>query len=299
MRGLRERTAAGDTVCGDGAWGTQLMAHGLKPGECFESLNIDRPDLLAEIATRYIEAGAELITTNSFGGSPLALAAHRLEDRTEELNRAAVEAIRPATAGRALVSGSVGPTGRMLQPYGEIGPDDAVDGFRRQIGGLLDGGVDVLCIETMMDLEEARLAVAAARSLDATIPVIATMTFDATGRGFFTAMGVTVEQACSVLAATGADLVGANCGTGIDTMVELAGVFAETTSTPLVFQANAGMPEQLGGALHYPETPADMSSRVPELLDLGVAVIGGCCGTTPDHIRAIRSAIDAHRATRR
>jgi 5-methyltetrahydrofolate--homocysteine methyltransferase len=296
MTGLLDRISSGDTLCGDGAWGTQLMAYGLRPGECFEALNLESPEILAEIAARYIEAGAELVTTNTFGGSPLALAGHGLADRTEEINRAAIDAIRTATEGQALISGSVGPTGTILAPYGDSDPAEVAEGFSRQIGALVDGGADIICIETMMDLEEARLAVAAVRALDSGIPVIATMTFDATPRGFFTSMGVTIERACPVLADAGADLVGANCGHGIGDMVEIAREFSVCTDLPLVIQANAGMPGHRGGELHYPETPDDMAVRVPELLDLGVAVIGGCCGTTPDHIRAIRRAVDAHRA---
>ncbi len=297
VAGLRERVAAGDPVCGDGAWGTQLMERGLRPGACFEALATDRPELLAEIASAYVEAGAELITTNTFGASPSALARHGLDERTEEVNRAAIEAIRGVTAGRALVAGSVGPTGTLLAPLGDADPDGVGDGFARQIGALVAAGADVICIETMMDLVEARLAVAATRAVSADIPVIATMTFDPTPRGFFTTMGVSVADACAGLIDAGADLVGANCGHGMDDMVELARELRADTDAPLVIQANAGLPEDRGGVLHYPETPEFMADRVPDLLDLGVAVIGGCCGTGPGHIRAIRAAIDKHRRT--
>ena len=292
---FRQRISSRETLCGDGAWGTQLMARGLAPGDCFESVNLDRPDILAEIATAYIEAGAELVTTNTFGGSPLSLARHGLADRTEEINRAAVEAIRGPAEGRALISASIGPTGRILAPYGDTEPGRMTGAFERQIGALLDAGADLICIETMMDLEEARLAVEAARSLSGSVPVIATMTFNATPRGFFTTMGHTPEQVCSGLVEAGADLVGSNCGNGVDAMVELARVLATHATVPIVIQSNAGLPEDLGGELHYPESPAFMAARVDALIDLGVAVIGGCCGTGPDHIRAIRAAVDARR----
>jgi 5-methyltetrahydrofolate--homocysteine methyltransferase len=295
MRPFLDRIAAGETLCGDGAWGTQLMARGLKPGDSFERLNLDRPEVLAEIAALYIAAGADLVTTNTFGASPLNLAAHGLDDRTEEINRTAVEAIRPVTIDRALVSGSVGPTGKILAPYGDADPTEVADGFSRQIGALVSAGADLICIETMMDVEEARIAVAAARSVSRTIPVMATMTFNATPRGFFTTMGTTVEQSCAILTDAGADLIGSNCGNGMHVMVELAAEFAEHASVPIVIQANAGLPENRGGELHYPESPDDMASRVGELMDLGVAIIGGCCGTGPEHIRAIRAAIDRHR----
>ena len=295
LKDINAKLQAGEPLCGDGAWGTQLMAHGLGPGDCFESVNLSRPEVLAEIANAYIEAGAELITTNTFGASPLNLAAHGLADRTEEINRAAVEALREVAAGRALISGSVGPTGKILTPYGDTEPAAMADAFGRQIGALIEAGADLICIETMMDLEEARLAVAAARACSSTIPVIATMTFNATPRGFFSTMGNTVEQACSVLVETGADLVGSNCGNGIDAMVELAREFARHASVPIVIQSNAGLPENRAGELTYPESPEYMAERVGSLLELGVAVIGGCCGTGPDHIRAIRAAIDHHR----
>ena len=293
--GLRARLTDGETRCGDGAWGTQLMAHGLKPGDSFEEINLTRPEVLAEIAALYLESGAQLITTNTFGTSPLNLATHGLADRTEEINRAAVKAIHPAVEGRALISGSVGPTGKILTPYGDTDPGVMAAGFGRQIGALIEAGSDLICIETMMDLEEARLAVEAARRRSPSVPIIATMTFNATPRGFFTTMGNTVEQACSVLTEAGADLVGSNCGYGMDTMVELAREFAAHTTVPLAIQSNAGLPENRAGELHYPESPDDMASRVGELMDLGVAIIGGCCGTGPEHIRAIRAAIDRHR----
>ena len=295
MPGLLERITAGETLCGDGAWGTQLMAHGLKPGDSFEEINLSKPEVLAEIAALYIEAGAELITTNTFGASPLNLATHGLAEKTEEINRAAVRAIRSEVEARALISASVGPTGKILTPYGDTEPAAMADGFSRQIGALIEAGADLICIETMMDLEEARLAVAAARSCSATIPVVATMTFNATPRGFFTTLGNTVEQACSALTDAGADLVGSNCGNGIEAMIELAREFAAHTRVPIVIQSNAGLPENRGGELHYPESPEFMAERVGELMELGVAIIGGCCGTGPDHIRAIRAAIDRHR----
>jgi 5-methyltetrahydrofolate--homocysteine methyltransferase len=292
MDGFRDLLASGDTLCGDGAWGTQLMVRGLRPGDCLERLNLDRPEVLAEIAGSYIDAGSQLVTTNTFGASPLRLADHGLDHRTDEINRAAVEAIREVTRARALVSGSVGPTGSLLAPYGDTEPAVVADAFGRQIGALVDAGVDVICIETMIDLEEARLAVAAARSCSTTIPVIATMTFNSTPRGFFTTMGNSVEQVCSVLADDGADLLGSNCGIGIDAMVELARELAGHATVPLVIQPNAGLPNSAGGELRYPESPEFMAARVPLLMNVGVAVIGGCCGTTPEHIRAIRRAID-------
>lgn len=293
MKPVLDRLRAGETLCGDGAWGTQLMVRGLAPGESPEGMNLSRPEVLAEIAELYLDSGADLVTTNTFGGSPLNLASHGLDDRAEEINRAAVEVLKQVTAGRAYISASVGPTGKVLEPYGDTAPEAVAAAFKHQIGTLVDAGADLICVETMIDLREAELAVRAARSISAEIPVIATMTFDATPRGFFTTMGTGVERACATLIDEGADVVGSNCGNGIETMVEIAREFTAHASVPVVIQSNAGLPETRGGELVYPESPEFMAERVGRLMDLGVAIIGGCCGTTPDHVRAFRSAIDA------
>ena len=292
MREPLARLAAGETLCGDGAWGTQLMARGLGPGASPESLNLERPEVLVEVAELYLDAGADLLTTNTFGGSPLNLAAHGLDDLTEEINRLAVEALEPVAKGRACISASVGPTGKILEPYGDTAPEVVVDAFNRQIGALIEAGADLICVETMIDLREAELAVRAARSISGEIPVIATMTFDATPRGFFTTMGTSVEEACSTLIEAGADIVGSNCGNGIDTMLDIARVFEKHSPVPVIIQSNAGLPKNRGGELVYPESPEFMAARVGRLMELGVSIIGGCCGTTPEHIRAIRAAID-------
>ena len=293
MRSPLERLGAGEILCGDGAWGTQLMARGLAPGDCPESMNLTRPEVLADVAGLYLEAGADLVTTNTFGGSPLNLGSNGLADSTEEINRAAVEVLRPVTDGRAYISASVGPTGKILEPYGDTAQETVSEAFHRQIGALIDAGADIICIETMIDLREAELAVRAARSLSADVPLIATMTFDATPNGFFTTMGNTVEQACTTLIEAGADIVGSNCGNGIETMIEIAREFSKHASVPVIIQSNAGLPENREGELVYPESPEYMAERVGRLMDLGVGIIGGCCGTGPEHIRAIRSAIDA------
>jgi len=292
-----ERLASGETLCGDGAWGTQLMARGLASGDCPERMNLTNPEVLTEVAGLYLDAGADLITTNTFGGSPLNLGNHGLDTRTEEINRAAVAALEPVTAGRAYISASVGPTGKILEPYGDTAPEVVAEAFSRQIGALIEAGADLVCIETMIDLREAELAVRATRSLSTDIPLVATMTFGETPHGFFTMMGSTVEQACKTLVEAGADIVGSNCGNGIDTMIEIAGDFRKHASVPVIIQSNAGLPENREGELVYPESPEYMAERVSQLMDLGVGIIGGCCGTGPEHIRAIRAAIDSNRGT--
>jgi 5-methyltetrahydrofolate--homocysteine methyltransferase len=294
MRGLVERLRAGEVVVGDGAWGTLLMARGLKPGDPPESINLARSGALEEIAHQYLDAGAEAITTNTFGGSPMRLRQYGLEAETEAVNRAAVEAARRAAGDRAYVAASIGPCGHVLAPYGDAKPAEVAAGFDRQIRALAAAGVDLLCIETMTDLQEATLAVRAARAAAPGVPVAATMTFERSRRGFFTVMGVSVEQAARGLAEAGADVVGSNCGNGIEIMIDIARAFRACTDRPIAIQSNAGLPEQRGGTLVYPETPDFMAGKTAALLEVGVSLIGGCCGTTPEHIRAMRRVVDRH-----
>ena len=288
METLLERLGRGEILVGDGAWGTELMTRGLEPGQCPESFNISRPHVLAEIAASYLDAGAQIVTTNTFGGSPLRLRSYGLEERTEAINRRAVEVLREVTGDRAYVSGSVGPTGKMIKPYGDTEEDQVYDAFERQIRALAEAEADLICVETMIDLREASLAVQAAKAVAPAIPVMATMTFDPTPRGFFTVMGTDIERAVKGLELAGADVVGSNCGNGIETMVAIARELGRHAERPIAIQSNAGLPERREGEIVYPESPAFMAQRVPDLIDLGVAVIGGCCGTTIEHINAIR-----------
>jgi 5-methyltetrahydrofolate--homocysteine methyltransferase len=291
MQGLLERLEAGDVLVGDGAWGTLLMSRGLGPGQPPESVNLKRPEVLEEIAGLYLEAGADLITTNTFGGSPACLGRYGLADSTEAINRVAVEAARRAAAGRAYVSGSVGPSGQLLEPYGDAPAANIAASFERQILALAEAGADLVCIETMTDLTEATLAVRAARAVAPHLPVMATMTFEATRRGFYTVMGTSIERAVDGLAEAGADIVGSNCGNGSAVMVEIAHQFRALTARPVAIQPNAGVPEARSGEIVYPEEPGTMAENAAALRRAGVAIIGGCCGTTPAHIRAIREAV--------
>ena len=291
MRSLLERLASGEVLVGDGAWGTLLMSRGLGPGEAPEVLNLSRPEVLEEIARLYLEAGADLVTTNSFGGSPARLRRYGLDGRTEEINRAAVAAVRRAVGDRAYVSASVGPSGHVLKPYGDADPAEIGAGFERQIRALAGAGADLVCIETMIDLAEALLAVRAARAVAPALPVLATLTFERTRRGFFTVMGASVEQAARELGKAGADIVGSNCGNGSEVMVEIAREFRARTTRPIAIQPNAGLPEPRGGETVYPETPEFMAEQAKALVREGVSIVGGCCGTTPEHVRALRQAL--------
>jgi 5-methyltetrahydrofolate--homocysteine methyltransferase len=287
---FRERLRAGPLV-GDGAWGTMLMARGLAPGTPPESFALDRPEALRDVAREYLAAGAEILTTNTFGASRLNLASYGLADRADEINRRAVRLAREAAWGRAYVAASVGPTARLLAPLGDTEPEDVRHAFLRQVRAQVEAGADLVCIETMTDLREATLAVEAARTVSREIPVIATMTFDRTPRGFFTIMGVSITQAARALEAAGADVVGSNCGQGTAAMIDVARAFRTATALPLAIQPNAGLPQTRDGALAYPETPELMAAGVPDLLAAGVSILGGCCGTTPAHVRAIRQAV--------
>ncbi len=296
--GLVARLGRGTRLVGDGAWGTQLMQRGLPAGQPPEWFALEKPEVLEEVARLYLEAGADLVTTDTFGGNALRLALHGLGDRLERVNRQAVEAVRRAVAGRALVSASVGPTGRLLEPLGDLAPPAAEAAFAEQVAVLAGAGADLVCIETMSDLAEATCAVRAAKRAAPGLPVMATMTFERTPRGFFTVMGTSVEAAAAGLAAAGADVVGSNCGAGIEDMVEIARAMARVATVPLAFQPNAGLPDTRAGALVYHESPEQMATRVPDLLALGVAIVGGCCGTTPEHTRALRRAVDEWTAAR-
>lgn len=288
---LRECLGTGVLV-GDGALGTMLLARGLPPGAPPESMTLTHREVLQEIARMYLDAGADLLTTNTFGGSPLRLALHQLDHEVDAINRDAVNAARAVAGDTAYVAGSCGPSGRLLEPYGDTTSEQMAESFHRQMESLAGAGADCVIVETMTDLTEAALAVRAAKDVAPATPVLATMTFDPTPRGYFTVMGVSVAAAADGLAEAGADAVGSNCGNGIEHMVAIAREFRRHTTLPLVIQPNAGLPRTVGRETVYDETPEFMAERARALLDLGVAVIGGCCGTTPAHIAALRAMVD-------
>jgi 5-methyltetrahydrofolate--homocysteine methyltransferase len=293
MESILKRIKQGEILIGDGAMGSLLMARAkdLIKGKCPEFINLSRTDILEEIARLYLEAGADIVQTNTFGGSPLKLSAYNLQDQTEEINRAAVQAVRKAVDGKAYVSASCGPCGKMLKPYGTVEPEEMYQSFLRQLKIIIEAGADIICVETMTDIKEALLAIKAAKNISPTIPLMATMTFDKTPRGFYTMMGVNIEKAAGELEAAGADIIGSNCGNGIENMILVAKEFKKFTSLPLIIQANAGLPTVKDDVVAYPETPEFMAEKSKELAAAGVSIIGGCCGTTPEHIRAIGEAV--------
>ena len=287
---ILERLARGGPIISDGATGTYLQAHGLEPGGCPEEFNASHPAVVRGMAKDYFDAGSDIVLTNSFGGSLFMLKKYGHGDRVRELNRLAAEHARSQAPPGRYVVGSVGPTGEFLEPLGEVTEAEMLDAFGEQMSALAEGGADALLIETKTALEEASLAIRAARE-NTSLPVMATMTFDKGPRGFFTMMGVTPQQAVTGLREAGADAVGVNCGNGIEVMVELATEMRETTDGYLIVHSNAGIPAIEKGVIVYPETPEFMAEGFKTLADMGINIIGGCCGTNPDHIRSLAGAV--------
>ena len=275
----------------DGAIGTELQAMGLTLGECPEAWNLNHTDRVKEMHRRYVEAGAQVLTTNSFGGSHYKLEKMGLRDRVYQINLQAAAAARAAAEGRVWVAGSVGPTGEFLQPLGSVQPEEMKEAFKCQIRGLLDGGADMIIVETMSALEEARLAVEAARELG-DFPVIGSMTFEAGKRGYRTMMGVDIPTAVAGLLDAGVDVVGSNCGNGIEGLVQIVRETREVTEKPILAEPNAGVPQLVDGKTVFRESPAMMASKLFLLMETGACIVGGCCGTTPEHIRRFAEVIN-------
>ncbi|HOY51020.1 MAG TPA: homocysteine S-methyltransferase family protein [Prolixibacteraceae bacterium] len=274
----------------DGAWGTFLQQKGLRPGECPELWNVTHRDDVLAIARSYVEAGADLIETNSFGGSRFKLEKYGLAGQVTELNRAAAAISREAAGDRVLVLGSVGPTGKMLIME-EVTADEMYEAFREQSLALEAGGADAIIVETMTDLEEAVLAVRAARE-NTRLEVICTMTFDRlVTADYRTMMGISPAEMVQPLLEAGASIVGTNCGNGMAGMIPVVEEIRRThPGVPILVHANAGIPLYREGQTVFPESPEEMASHVKALLQAGASIIGGCCGTTPAHIMAIRKA---------
>ncbi len=270
----------------DGAWGTFLQTEGLKSGECPEAWNIENPEAVVSIARRYIEAGSDMVETNTFGGSRHKLDLFGCGDMTYELNKAGAELSRRAAGEEHWVLGSVGPSGVILM-MGDVGEAELYDGFLLQVRGLADGGADALCLETFSDLEEAAAAIRAAKTTG--LPVICTFTFE----NGFSMMGVTPEAYAEKMLELGVDVLGTNCGNGLSGMAGIVEAIRRTApDCPILVHANAGMPVLQDGEAVYPESPEDMAAFVPRIVRAGACIVGGCCGTNPDHIRAIREQVE-------
>ncbi len=278
-----DELTAGGPVLSDGAWGTQLQARGLTAGELPDLWNLSRAEAVREVAQAYVDAGSRVILTNTFRANRIALAGHGLSDRVAEINRAGVEISRSAATGRARVFASIGPSGKMLVT-GEVTEDELFTAFGEQARALAEGGADALLLETMTDLAEASIAIRAARETG--LPVVASMVFDCGKNKDRTMTGATPERAAAELAAAGADVIGANCGVGIAAYVPVCERLRAATDRPIWIKANAGLPDVVEGRVSYRTTPEDFAGYLPALVRAGANFLGGCCGTSPDFIRA-------------
>jgi len=275
----------------DGGMGTELIRRGFPQGECPESWNIKKPEVVQSIHENYFEAGSDVVLTNSFGGSRTKLAEYNLGNDCFDLNRAAaVNATQVKPEGK-FVGGSMGPTGKFLKPTGECTEEEFEEGYAEQARGLSEGGVDFLVIETQYDLNEALCAFRGVKKVS-DLPVFVTMTFNHHARGFFTLMGNSAEQCIQTLEKAGAAVVGSNCTINSEEMVELVQIMRSATSLPLLAQANAGKPSlSEDGEVHYSQGIEDYLRFIPKIVENGANLVGGCCGTDPEYIRRMAKII--------
>lgn len=282
-------------VITDGAMGTVLFSSGLDQGDPPELWNVDYPDRVAAVHQAYYDAGAQVMLTNTFGGNRYRLMLHNAQDRVAEVNQAAAAILREVVSkndNQAVVAGDIGPSGQVLTPYGELSFQEAKEGFAQQAEALISAGVDVIWIETMSDLEEVRAAIEGARQVSADIPVVTTMTFDTHGH---TMMGVSPEQALETLTPLGPLALGGNCGNGPEEIIEvIQKMHAVDPDMTLVAKANDGIPELVKGKPVYRASPAAMADYAVNSYQAGARIIGACCGSTPDHVKAISQALAAH-----
>lgn len=293
--GLLEALQLRVLLC-DGAMGTQMQCAGLEPGHCGEAWNLDHPERVLAIQRAYVEAGTDCLLTNTFGASRIMLNRHSEAGRTVDINRAAVAIAREAFNGRGYVIGDIGPFGGLMEPYGEIPPSEVEHAFREQAKALVDAGVDAIIIETQTALEELGIAIAAAKEAGAPV-VIGSVAFDKTVEGddARTMMGISPEQAAEFMVEHGCDILGLNCGTYINMKMAASIVrrYRSCSGLPVMAQPNAGQPELINMRIVYNETPEEMASGLQDLLDAGVCIVGGCCGSTPDHISLFRKILNS------
>lgn len=296
QRDLRARIQKGVFVL-DGAMGTQLIARGVEPGRCNEWLNVERPEIVLDVHRAYIDAGSDAILTNTFGANRYALGRHGYADKGVEINKAGAQVARKAAGEDRYVLGDIGPTGDFFEPLGVLKPGHVREVFIEQAEGLLEGGVDGFIIETMTALDELEIAIDAARSAGGGLPVLASMSFDKGGAGFRTMMGVDVSAAVARMISLGADAVGFNCGTAtLDEYVELSSAYAAAVQAagaevPLFAEPNAGKPELIDGQAVYKVTPEEFAAACRRIREAGIHILGGCCGSTPQHIRAVAQTL--------
>jgi len=276
----------------DGATGTELMAHGFKSGDNPERWNVDEPEKVTEVARSYFEAGSDAVLTNTFGGSAIKLQAFELEDRIYELNLAGCRNALAARPDGRFVIGSIGPTGKFMPPLGPVEETEMIAAFTPQVKAMNDAGIDAVMVETFTDINELGCAVKAVKE-NSDLPIICSLTFDKTPRGYRTIMGVGVKEAAERLLEDGAAVVGSNCGHGLLNMIEILAEYrAVSGDLKILGKPNAGIPEYRDGGTSYTEDEGFFEDHIAKMLDLNPAVVGGCCGTHPGHIRVMREAID-------
>jgi len=285
---FQERLTLPSAIVTDGATGTMLMTAGLPAGVPPEQLNLEAPEKIISLHRAYVKVGSELVLTNSFGGSPIKLALADLGDRTREINRTAAELARQAIGEDRYVAGDIGPTGQLMQPFGPLTYEDAVDAFTCQATALAEGGTDVLWIETMSDLNEAKAAVEGAMQA-ADLPVVVTMSFDHNRR---TQMGVEPVQAVKTFWEMGVAATGGNCGKSLEDMEAIIQQMREAVpKAVLVAKPNAGLPRLVSLQTVYDTSPEEMADFARRFVKMGVKIVGGCCGSTPAHLAAIAAAV--------
>jgi methionine synthase I (cobalamin-dependent) len=288
MHPTLERLLKSTPIITDGAWGTQLQSLGLAPGECPDNWNLTHPDEVKKVAQRYVDAGSQVILTNTFGANRIALDGHNLAHLVVEINTAGVRISRDAAGTRAMVFASMGPTGKMLMS-GDVTEEQISEAFAQQAAALAAARADALVIETMSDLEEAKLAVAAAHATG--LPVVASMVFDSGKDKDRTMMGTTPETVAVALAEAGADVIGANCGLGMDGYIPIARRLRAATQLPIWIKPNAGLPDLTDGKITYRTTPEEFATKATMLREAGVAFVGGCCGTSPAFVAALARSL--------
>ena len=280
-----------DGLVFDGAMGTMLIREGLIGGKASELWILEKPEVVAKVHKSYFDAGSDVVTTNTFGGSPIKLSKVGLGDNVEEINITAVKLVKESAGEGKYVAGDIGPMGEMLKPFGTIFSfEEAVDCFAEQAEYLSKAGADLFIIESMFDINESLAAIKGAQSVSS-LPIFATLTFEQNPTGFATLMGNKVEDSMKTLIDAGAEAVGANCSIGSDTMIVLAREIRESIDSPVIIQPNAGIPETKGTEVVYPEDEEFFSDNISSIKKLGVEIVGGCCGTTPEYIRGIVSKI--------